>query len=359
MADVLSDLGERRIINEILSPRYKNKGIKYFGNDCALISEIKKGSGEGFLVGTTDPCPEPMASILGFNDFYYRGWLLSTINLSDIAASGARPLGLLTSLILPNEMLINDFNRLLDGIDECCELCGTNVIGGNIKESPNIQLSATAFGICDQGKSFSRNGASLGDAIVVIGDLGLFWSGVLSVRNSIKIEKKNEEILLRNILRPKPKIRIAQKLASLNLLSSCMDNSDGLYPTLAQLSEMNGLKALIDLDGIKLPEIVVSVCVEMGIDPIRTLFGWGDWQLIGSTDQKNLSQLMDIGEEYQIPIHKIGNFTEGNGVFLNVNEQQGPMFQLDSQRFTKESWFTAGIESYIDAFLSKPLIDIL
>jgi len=93
----LCDLGERRIIDELLRPRYA--AATQFGDDCAQLAPL--GAGERLVV-TTDPCPPPMAHLLGFADEYYRGWLLATINLSDIAAAGARPAGVLTSLQLPS-----------------------------------------------------------------------------------------------------------------------------------------------------------------------------------------------------------------------------------------------------------------
>ena len=138
---VLRDLGERRLIDEILRPRYASS-TDTFGDDCA---SLVVPSGHRLIV-TTDPCPQPMAELLGFADPFFRGWLLATINLSDLAAAGAVPLGLLTSLVLESEMPISSFLRLLDGIDECCRLNGTGVIGGNLKEGKQIDVQATAFG---------------------------------------------------------------------------------------------------------------------------------------------------------------------------------------------------------------------
>ena len=177
----LVDFGERRIIEEILRPRYEAQGVNHFGEDCAFVT----GSFDrtGTIVATTDPCPEPMAYVLGFSDLYYRGWLLATINLSDLAAEGARPLGLLTSLTLPNETTIEQFVRLLDGIDDCCKLSETCVVGGNLKEGRRIELTGTAIGLCEKDRFLLRSGCRPGDLIVVVGDLGLFWAGVLGLQN--------------------------------------------------------------------------------------------------------------------------------------------------------------------------------
>src|SRR5437763_819197 len=126
----LGDIGERHLITDHLVPRYGGLNIN-FGDDCAIAVD----SPTGIVVATTDPAPEPVAWRLGFSDYYHWGWLLAAINLSDIAAAGAGPVGLLSSLTLPMSLDLDEFYRLLDGIDDCCRAVGTHVIGGNLKEA--------------------------------------------------------------------------------------------------------------------------------------------------------------------------------------------------------------------------------
>ena len=66
-------------------------------------------------------------------------------------------------------MSIATFERLLNEIDECCNMCGTRVLGENVKESPKTDLQATAIGICDHQSCMSRLGCREGDLIVVLG----------------------------------------------------------------------------------------------------------------------------------------------------------------------------------------------
>jgi thiamine-monophosphate kinase len=349
----LDELGERRIIEEILRPRYEEYGIGRFGDDCAFVA-YGSSIGEGTLVATTDPCPEPMAFILGYTDFYYRGWLLATINLSDLAAEGARPLGFMTSLILTNDTTVQQFVRLLDGIDECCGASGTRVVGGNLKEGTRIDLSGTAIGVCDNDLFLSRTGCNKGDLIVVLGDLGLFWAGVLAVRNKL-LSKDNQTNLLRNILTPIPQIHIGQELARERLLTSCIDNSDGLYPSLAQLARANKLQMHISMENINFSKEVLEISSTLGIEPLRLSLGWGDWQLIGTCAPQNYGGLQRVSEKYQVPLHLIGDVRNGDGVMLEHNNRVAEMAPIDSQRFTKDSWFTVGLESYINELIDGPL----
>jgi len=350
----LSDLGERRIVETLLAPRYELRGAKYFGNDCAFV-QLDEGNSDVDLVATTDPCPEPMASMLGFGDKYYRGWLLATINLSDLAASGATPRGLLTSLILPQDTRISDFLRLLDGIDDCCEKCSTNVLGGNLKEGPKIDLAATAIGTCKRGQMMTRTGSKPGDVVVVLGDLGLFWAGVLARRKQVGLQPNEEQLLLRNVLTPMPKVAVAQALANGKTLSACIDNSDGLYPSFLQLANANRVRFEIDFSDADVPPEVSKVARLLQIDEVRLFVGWGDWQLVGTVTRSKLHELDAITRDFQVPLQEVGLVVPGDGVYLKHGHDFGRMIPLDSERFTRQSWFTTGIDTYVDSLLSFPL----
>ena len=65
----LDELGERRIIEEILRPRYHYSGTPSFGDDCAFVA-LASELAHGTLVATTDPCPYPMSRSLGIKDYY-------------------------------------------------------------------------------------------------------------------------------------------------------------------------------------------------------------------------------------------------------------------------------------------------
>ena len=350
----LDELGERRIIEEILRPRYGSRGLPEFGDDCALVGH-GDGMKGGTVVATTDPCPEPVASILGYKDLYYWGWLLAIINLSDLAAAGARPLGLLTSLILTNDTTVDQLESLLDGIDKCCHECGTSVIGGNLKEGPKLALSGTAIGVCEEGICMSRTGCREGDLIVVIGDLGLFWAGVLAVKHQLSLHDGMEKTLLRNILTPKPKVHIGRELGSRRLLTACLDNSDGLFPSLAQLANANHVQMSLEMDDILFPAEVVHVSTMLDVDPVRLALGWGDWQLVGCLDSSRENELKDLGARNGIPVHIIGKVVAGHGVTFEHKGRRGEMAPIDSQRFTTDSWFTTGLEAYIDLLINGPL----
>lgn len=350
----LDEIGERRIVEEVFRPRYSGGVDNNFGDDCAVIAE-REALGDGTIVATTDPCPEPMASFLGYTRLYYRGWLLAAINLSDLAAAGARPLGLLTSLVLKNDTTSGELRDLLDGIDDCCSACHTKVVGGNLKESGKIDVSATAIGICKKGRRMSRTGCGEGDLIVVVGDLGSFWAGTLAVKHGLSMDESTRKRILHNVLTPMPKIDVARVLAEKRILKACMDNSDGLYPSLAQLADTNHVRMHIKMEDVVFPQEVIGISSILKVDPVRLALGWGDWQLIACLDPAKLGELQAAGMRQNVPIFVVGRVERGSGVILDHDGRSGPMYPIDSQRFTKDSWFTAGIESYIKALTEGPI----
>src|SRR5262245_17352750 len=128
-AKTLFDLGERRILREII-PRF----VSAAGDDCASVTLRSS-----HVLITTDPVPRPAARIIGQDDDpYWLGWLLVTINASDIAASGAVPEGFVAALDLPKHFAVTDFERLLQGIVDSCQAHGLRYVGGNIREANEI-----------------------------------------------------------------------------------------------------------------------------------------------------------------------------------------------------------------------------
>ncbi len=350
----LQSLGEFRIINEILRSRYAS--VPGFGDDCAWI-DGKKFEGVRALLATTDPCPEPAAFTLGFEDEYFRGWLLATINFSDIAASGGVPVGLLTSLILPGSWTTYQLERLLEGIDHCCDVAGTHVLGGNIKEGPAPELSATALGTCARAP-LSRVGARAGDSVIYVGELGLFWGGYLSIKNGVEIPESLESALLKNVLTPNPRVKEGMVLAASGLVTSCTDNSDGLYTTLRFLADQNGVGVHVDADKLEWTDPVKWAASNLGLDEMRLAMGWGDWNLIATCDQKNTDAILDQLRVSGTNCGRLGYITEDRGIRASHHGEVGKLMELNSERFTKDSWFTSGIDGYIEKLNTSPIVCI-
>ena len=135
----LDQMGERRIVRELIEPRYRT--VPSFGDDCAVLGRDQ--------VITTDSAARAGAAGMGMDDPAHTGWLLATINLSDLAAAGAEPEGLVAATApLPPDTPVHTLKRIMDGVDACATEHGTRVLGGDIGEGRELRLSATAVGRC-------------------------------------------------------------------------------------------------------------------------------------------------------------------------------------------------------------------
>lgn len=344
----LSDLGERRIIDEVLRARYGSTS-ETFGDDCAQV-----GVDAGTLIVTTDPCPHPMAHIVGFTDEYFRGWLLGTINLSDLAAAGARPLGLVTSLVLPANTALEDLLRLLDGIDDCCAAAGTAVIGGNLKEGQAIDVQATAFGTVT-GAPLGRSGAAEGDVVFAVGSSGFFWSAVLLIRRHHLPTDEVPSALLDSVLTPRPQLPFGEALRLSGIRAAVMDNSDGLGSSLNTLAAVNGVAIRIGLDEMSFDPQVTEAASILGVDPARLTLGWGDWNLVVSVAAADAARVQELAAEVGTPLTRVASVHAGTGVTVARGATEIPLGAPDSERFSAGSWFTAGLDAYIDPLIAFDL----
>jgi thiamine-monophosphate kinase len=338
--ETLRDLGERRIVRELL-PEY----VACIGNDCALVE-----TGGMQIVATTDPVPEPAARVIGGDpDLYWMGWLLVVINASDVAASGAEPLAFLAAIEAPSDLETERFRRLLRGIQECCEVEGLKYVGGNLREAPRLSAVGTAIGVCEEGAAITRAGAEVGDVLVSVGRGGIFWRDAVTLRAGGSVSKDTSPVF-----RPRSQLSVMRRLRAARLVKAAIDNSDGLLPTLQQLGSANSLRAVLDLERLRLPhEVDSSVSAQ---DSSRLWLGWGDWNVVAAMRASDVSAAQRLAEEVGGSVVAIGGCVQGTPeVWLKRGGNLGPAPRLESERFAADSWFGTGTDSYLHQLMTIPL----
>lgn len=333
----LIDLGERRILNEIVT-----KYVSRAGDDCAVTSLPG-----GFLVSTMDPVPLPAAQALGNDDDpYYAGWLLVTINASDIAASGAIPHTFLASFDMPKDWPVRNLERLMDGVRDACDVQGLQYVGGNLREATKFAATGTANGY-SVSPPLTRTGAKPGSRLVILGQSGKFWSDALELEANLNVDKIRSPLF-----RPISQAKNVPVLHGKGLLQCAMDTSDGLAPTLEEMSSRNDLGLIIDTNAIKDFSLHLTELER----PERLWMGWGDWTVVTAVCPKDKSELDDICSEHGIVATDVGEFLDtAEGVFLDDGRSRIKLSRLESERFSGDSWFESGIDAYKKMLRSLPL----
>jgi thiamine-monophosphate kinase len=345
----LGEIGERRLVAEVLKPRYSQ--AYSFGDDSALLPSDPSWGFE--LVATTDPCPEPLVASLGRDDPYFHGWLLATINLSDLAAAGAKPLGLLTSYLLPDWLTVGELNRLLDGVDDCCRMHACQVVGGNIGDAPSMQLTATAIGKCAAGKRLSRSGAKEGDAIMLVGSPGYLWSAALLYTKHATLSEADEELIFDRAARPVAQLAAGRQLAEAGIAHAAIDISDGLYPSIQALCAAGEVGAVMDADYCALDPLPREVCSQAGVDPFVMTQLWGDWTLLVAIAQADVGLAAQMLASIDVACHEIGHFVAGGKSQFRRDGKLESWQGDDAERFTGSSWRRSKLPDYVGRLISS------
>ena len=336
----LLDLGEREILRSVIPPF-----VQGAGDDCAQI-DLPSGT----LVATTDPVPPPAAATIGGDsDDFWTGWLLATINASDLAASGARPLGFMAAIECEGATPVSRFKRLLSGVRAACSELQMPYVGGNIREAKRFAAVGTAIGICDQYRPIRRNGASPGDWVVSIGQGGTFWRDALRLMSGRGMVEKESS----PVYRPRAQTRAMHALArSGGLIRAAMDNSDGLLPSLAELSEKNHLGIELDLTKLRVPDLADG---EVD-DAARLWLGWGDWNVIAAIAPNNIASVNAIAKENGTAVHELGVFVDDHrSVILRRGDMIAAAPRLELERFARDSWMLQGVERYAELLMNVEL----
>jgi thiamine-monophosphate kinase len=213
----LSQLGEVGLLAE-LERRGLAQGIE---NDAAQIGE---------LVVTQDALVEGVHfrfELLSWRDLGFRA---SAVNLSDLAASGAEPEGLIVTLALPPEAAVEDVLELYEGLNEP----GVPVIGGDTSRAESVLISVTALGRSDRVPG--RGGARTGDRLVVTGPLGAAGAAFREGR----------------LVRPPLRLEEGKRLAA--SANAMLDISDGLAADAGHIAARSRVRCVIDLEKVPLAE---------------------------------------------------------------------------------------------------------
>jgi len=275
----LKDIGERQAVKALL--RIFDRGHPVgLGHDVGVVDW-----GDDYLVVTTDAINARTHVPAGAAPTQI-GWYVVAVTLSDIAASGAFPLGFVGALALPRDTDLEFLKGLAKGMDDCARQFGIAVIGGDTKESDAMTLAGTAFGRVPKARILLRSGAKPGDAVVLTGDLGRSgWASRALADPGQRAEA------LEVLLRPYPRIEEGIFFSQSGGVTSCMDISDGLGTTVHQLSEASKVSFVIDFDAV--PVYTGLAGSERRTLEDLALYYGGDFELLATVSPERLDALLE------------------------------------------------------------------
>ncbi len=243
-------------------------------------------------------------------------WKLVAVNLSDLAAKGACPLGVLMGLGLSateDEAWIAAFTkglrRVLDQYE--CPLLGGDTVTG----LDHAVLGLTAFGTVEAGQALSRAGGRAGDNLYVTGTIGDAGLGLAIARGLAAPDPH----LLNRYRRPLPQLAVGQGLAG--LATAAMDVSDGLLIDTERLARASGLAATIDIAVLPISDPAMLRLSGDDASRLARASAGDDYELLIAAPPAAETALFTICEQARVRLTRIGRLTAGSG--LTVIGQAG------------------------------------
>jgi len=238
------------------------------------------------------------------------GYRAVAVNLSDIAAMGARPRWMTLALTLDNadESWLKDF---AGGLFEAADTCGVSLVGGDTTRGRQKLMSVQITGDVAAGKSISRSGASPGDLLFVSGTVGDAAAG-LSLINDDDASTENNRFLQKRFCRPAARVELGQALVG--IATAAIDISDGLFADAERLLIASDTAGVIEVNSIPLSAALKSFTD--GEDELVSLAlaGGDDYELCFTAAPGNAHKLIELAEPLGVAISCIGTVQMGEGL---------------------------------------------
>jgi thiamine-monophosphate kinase len=236
------------------------------------------------------------------------------VNLSDLAAMGARPVGLLLTAVFPRDVTAEWLEGFAGGLKADIEAFASPLIGGDtVAGDGPLTLSLTALGAVPSDKVLTRAGAKVGDGIYVSGTVGDGALGLLATGGGLAgLGPEGRDYLVGRYRIPRPRLDLGIRL--LDVAHAAVDLSDGLLADLGHVCDCSGTGARIRIGSVPLsPAARASVTADPGLWP-KVLGGGDDYELLFTVPEGRESAVSEIAAALGLDLSRIGAVTASAGV---------------------------------------------
>lgn len=304
--------GEDRLIARYFRPLAKHPGALGLADDAAMITPLSgcdlvlktDGVISGVHFFPDDPAGAVAKKVL-------------RMNLSDLAAKGAAPLGFLLAIALPQEVAEAWIAAFAQGLSEDIEHYGCPLLGGDTDRTPGpLSVSVTALGRVPHGTMVRRSGAKPGDAVVVTGTIGDAALGLRLRQDPTAAKRWNlseafRDHLLERYLLPQPRNAVSELIR--RHASAAMDISDGVAGDLSKLCRASQVSAKIEIARVPLsPAAQTALAADPGLMDV-VLTGGDDYEIVATVTPDNLREFKSAAATLGVAVTEIGRVSGGKG----------------------------------------------
>ncbi|MFA5834757.1 MAG: thiamine-phosphate kinase [Bacteroidota bacterium] len=304
-----------QVINPILENNLIDSLIRSFPRSTLQLNKPHESDAElvripgtdAIIAITTDSICEEIERGL-YTDPYLIGYMIITINVSDLAAVGAVPIGLVLNHTLTHKLSDDFLEKLNQGITDACLKYSVSILGGDTNFSTRLQVSATAIGYCSTDRVLSRKGCRVGDILFSSGRLG---NGNVFAFQQLGNESKSE-------IEYRPTARIREGAIVSKYASSCIDTSDGCMAAVDQLMRVNAVGAKITTSmNDYLSESSIQLCRQHSLPEWYMLAGpHGEFELLFTIPSVAVEKFMEHAHSADWQPIVLGVMTEEQKITL-------------------------------------------
>ena len=295
--------GEFDLIERFFKQRsvdHPNSGIALgIGDDCALINP----SNHQQIAISTDMLVEGRHFLVGA-DPYLLGRKCLAVNLSDLAAMGASPLGFTLAIAMP-EVKVDWLESFSNGLWDMANEHDCQLIGGDTTAGP-LTISITIFGQVPKDQSLSRNKAQVGDDIWVSNEMGDARLSLGALRQEWSLSAEEFAQVSQRMHNPTPRTELGQHL--IGLAHAAIDISDGLLGDLSHILRQSSVSADILIDQVPGSKILNGKSIEL--KRLCQLTGGDDYELCFTAAKEKSAQIEELASSLGLALTKIGSITE-------------------------------------------------
>ncbi|WP_298958047.1 thiamine-phosphate kinase [uncultured Roseibium sp.] len=315
--------GEFDLIREFFAPLAKDPGSLGLTDDAAVLTP-RAGSD---LVLTKDMLA---ADVHFFSEDPPEAIAAKAlrVNLSDLAAKGAKPRGYLMGLALPSDWSPDWLERFCSGLADDQKAYDFKLLGGDtIRSSGGLLVSITALGEVPSGKAVRRTGARPGDLLFVTGTIGDAAAG-LQVRldpafgQERVLSAADSQYLCDRYLLPRPRTALTPVL--LEYANAAMDVSDGLIADCGHLGRASDVDIVLDLDKVPVSRAIERIKANSQDDFLRCVDGGDDYEILACVSEENAGQFSNQAAAANCPVTLIGRAGPGTGI-VTVTKKGSPL----------------------------------
>jgi thiamine-monophosphate kinase len=286
--------------SESMAQTQINQVLLGIGDDCALLQPDPAQS----LAVTSDMLVEGRHFFAGANAEWL-GHKALAVNLSDLAAMGAKPLGFTLALALPNANA-DWLAQFSQGLFRLAQLWQCPLIGGDTTQGP-LTICITALGHVPTGAAIKRSGAKVGDDIWVSGSLGDARLALGALRSEWLLDPSSLENVLPRMHQPEPRIALGLQLRG--IASSALDVSDGLLGDLRHILTASQVNAEVLID-----QLPTSPTLAAQTERLRrqcAANGGDDYELCFTAPKHKRVEIESLSTAI-LPLTRIGSITSAN-----------------------------------------------